>query len=105
MFLVAAILLAFFVLPSPWDLAAVAFALVVEIGEMLFWIWLSKRYRVQTGREGLVGARAEVVEPCEPDGWVRTQGELWRAHCEAGAAVGDAVRVRELDGLTLVVER
>ena len=105
MFLVAAILLAVFVLPSPWGLAAVACALVVEIGETLFWVWLSKRYRVQTGREALVGARAEVVEPCEPDGWVRTQGELWRARCEHGAAAGDTVRVRALDGLTLVVER
>jgi membrane protein implicated in regulation of membrane protease activity len=51
-----------------------------------------------------VGAAAEVVEPCFPDGWVRVGGELWRARCEVGAGVGARVRVRAVDGLTLVVE-
>jgi membrane protein implicated in regulation of membrane protease activity len=39
-----------------------------------------------------------------PQGQVRVAGELWRAFCEAGAGVGDEVVVREVDGLTLVVE-
>ena len=50
-----------------------------------------------------MGAAAEVVEPCFPDGWVRVGGELWRARCEAGADVGARVRVRAVDGLTLLV--
>jgi membrane protein implicated in regulation of membrane protease activity len=35
---------------------------------------------------------------------VRVAGEIWQAQCEAGADVGEAVVVREVRGLTLVVE-
>jgi membrane-bound serine protease (ClpP class) len=57
------------------------------------------------GLEALIGAEAEVVSPCWPVGQVMVAGERWRARCEAGAEVGDTVRVREIDELTLVVER
>lgn len=105
MVLVGAILLAVFVLPVPWSVVAVSAAAAVEVGEAFFWIWLSRRRRVQMGPETLIGATAEVVAPCRPTGQVRIQGELWRARCPGGADVGERVRVRELDGLTLVVER
>jgi membrane protein implicated in regulation of membrane protease activity len=36
---------------------------------------------------------------------VRIGGELWEARCAGGADVGETVRVVELSGLTLVVER
>jgi membrane-bound serine protease (ClpP class) len=103
--LIAAILLAAFVLPLGWGIAAVAAAAVLELAEIFFWIWLSKRYRIQVGAEALIGAPALVVTPCRPNGQVRIQGELWQARCAAGADVGETVRVVELDGLTLVVER
>jgi membrane protein implicated in regulation of membrane protease activity len=47
----------------------------------------------------------EVVAQCRPHGHVRVEGELWRARCEEGADKGELVRVRALEGLTLVVER
>jgi membrane protein implicated in regulation of membrane protease activity len=102
--LAAAIFLALFVVPAPWGVLLVAGAVVVEIGETAFWIWLSKRRRPQVGAEALVGATAVVATPCHPIGSVRLNGELWRARCEAGARAGDEVRVRGLEGLTLVVE-
>jgi membrane-bound serine protease (ClpP class) len=105
MLLVGAILLAVFVLPDRWAVAVVALAAVVEVAETLFWIWLSRRGKVKMGPETLVGAVAQVVTPCAPLGQVRLQGELWRARCEEGAEPGERVRVRALDGLTLVVER
>lgn len=105
MLLLGAILLAFFVLPDQWDLPVVLLAAVIEVGETGFWIWYSRRRRVQAGPETLIGATARVVAPCRPDGQVRIEGELWRAHCEEGADVGDEVRVLALDELTLVVER
>ena len=105
MLLVGAILQAVFVLPAPWGIPVVAVAAVVEVAETLFWIWLSRRGKVTMGPETLVGAVAEVVTPCVPLGQVRLQGELWRARCEEGAEPGERVRVRALDGLTLVVER
>jgi membrane-bound serine protease (ClpP class) len=105
MILVGAILLALFVLDPPWEVPVVGAAVAVEAGETFFWIWLSKRRRVAVGAEALIGAKAEVVAPCRPLGHVRVQGELWRARCDAGADVGDVVRVRARDGLTLLVER
>ena len=105
MLLVGAILLAFFVLSPPWGVVVVAAAAVVEIGESLFWIWLSRRRRPRAGAEALVDARAEVVAACRPLGSVRIQGELWRAHCADGADPGERVRVIGRDGLTLLVRR
>jgi membrane protein implicated in regulation of membrane protease activity len=105
MLLIAAVLFAVFVLPFGWGVAAVAGAAALEVVEVFFWIWLSKRYRIQVGAETLVGDRATVVTPCRPTGQVRVQGELWQARCREGADVGETVRVVELDGLTLVVER
>ena len=105
MLFVIALILAVFVVPSPWGLVLVGVAAVVEIGETFFWIWLSQRHRVNVGAETLIGARAEVVTPCRPEGQVRIQGELWRARCADGADLGDEVRVVERNGLTLLVER
>jgi membrane-bound serine protease (ClpP class) len=102
--LVGAILLAVFVLPRPWGVVAVAVAAAIEVAEVFFWIWLSKRGRIKAGPEALIGARAVVLTPCEPDGQVRVAGEIWQAHCERGAAAGEAVRVTALRGLTLFVE-
>jgi membrane-bound serine protease (ClpP class) len=104
MALIAAIFLAVFVLPHPWGVAAVAAGLAIEIGESALWIWLSKRRRAQVGAEALLGAVAEVVSECRPEGNVRVAGELWRARCERGANAGERVTIRALEGLTLVVE-
>jgi membrane-bound serine protease (ClpP class) len=80
-------------------------AAAVEVGEAFLWIRFSRRGRVKMGPETLVGETAEVVTPCRPSGQVKVQGELWQARCEEGADVGERVRIRALDGLTLVVER
>jgi membrane-bound serine protease (ClpP class) len=102
---VVALLLAIFVLPSPWDYLAVVAGGAIEVGEAtLMWRWTHRR-KPAVGAEALVGAEAVVVEPCRPLGRVRLNGELWAARCADGADVGDLVRVRSLDGLTLVVER
>jgi membrane-bound serine protease (ClpP class) len=103
--LFGAILLAVFVLPPVWGLAAVIVAAVIEIAEFFFWIWLSKRRGVQAGRETLPGKTAKVTSTCRPEGQVRLDGELWKARCEAGADVGESVRVAAVDGLTLEVTR
>jgi membrane-bound serine protease (ClpP class) len=103
--LVGAILLAVFVLPPLWGLVVVALAALVEIGEFFFWIWLSRRRGAQAGVEALVGKTARVTSACRPEGYVRVEGELWRARCEAGADVGESVRIAAVEGLTLEVTR
>jgi membrane-bound serine protease (ClpP class) len=45
-----------------------------------------------------------VIEELAPDGRVRVHGEIWSARSPVRASVGQAVRVAEVDGLTLVVE-
>lgn len=104
MAVVAGILLAFFVLPSPWGAVAIGAGAAVELAEAWFWIRFTRRQRAVTGAEGLVGRLARVVEACRPDGRVRVHGELWRAYCARGADAGENVRVVRVEDLTLVVE-
>jgi membrane protein implicated in regulation of membrane protease activity len=95
-----------FLLPSPWGVVAICIAAVVEVGEVFLWRrFLNRRYRIQTGAEALVGERAEVIEPCDPEGRVRLRGEIWSARSADPLPVGSAVRVTGVDGLTLLVER
>jgi membrane-bound serine protease (ClpP class) len=61
---------------------------------------------VRTGWEEVVGLVGEVREPLDPSGQVFVHGALWQARTSDGAEVGlgNRVRVKSVDGLTLVVE-
>ena len=83
--------------------AVLGIAAVLEIGETAFWVYWNRRRQVQVGAETLVGAAAVVVTSCRPAGQVRVQGEIWQAHCEAGADPGTDVVVEAIDGLRLAV--
>lgn len=104
MALVVALLLAFFVLDAPWSVLVVVGALVIEVGEIFFWFWYSRRRNVQVGAETLIGRPGVVITQCRPFGQVRVGGEIWAARCESGVDVGAAVRVEGRDALTLVVK-
>jgi membrane-bound serine protease (ClpP class) len=101
--LLIAILLAVFLIPSPWNIVVLVLGILGEIGEITWGRRLARRMRSQTGAEALVGREAKVVETCRPDGKVRVHGELWQARCEEGADAGDTVRVTAVRGLTLDV--
>jgi membrane protein implicated in regulation of membrane protease activity len=103
--LVLAVLAAILWLPSPWSVVAVVGAAVIEVAEVGFWVWLSRRRKAVTGAEALPGSRAVVVTPLRPEGQVRIDGELWRARAEHELEVGEEVEVVRLDpGLVLVVK-
>lgn len=104
MVLVAAILLAIFVLEEPWTWVVVLAAAAFEVGESAALISWSKRRKAVVGAETLIGRSAIVAAECKPTGQVRIGGELWQARCAPGAEIGDEVIVMALDGLTLVVE-
>jgi membrane-bound serine protease (ClpP class) len=104
MLLVGAIVLAVLVLPPGWGIAAVTLGIAVEVAEVGFWIRFLRRYRIVTGVEGLVGSKAEVIEACDPRGRVRFRGEIWHAHCDSRAAIGETVTITGVQGLTLRVE-
>ena len=105
MLLVVAIVLAVFFLPQPWGLVAVAGAGVVEAAESLFLLKWSQRRRSRVGVETLVGRTAVALGPLTPQGQVKVDGELWDARSDGPVEAGAEVVVRDIEGLTLVVER
>jgi membrane protein implicated in regulation of membrane protease activity len=104
MLTVAAIVLAFTVVPSPWGWIAVVGAATFDVVETAVLIRWSKRRRVAVGAETLVGRPGVVVRALMPRGQVRVDGELWDARAEHHLAPGDEVVVTSLDGLVLEVE-
>jgi membrane-bound serine protease (ClpP class) len=98
------LLLAVFVLPSPWGLVAVIVGGVLDILETSVFFWWSKRRRALVGVESLVGKDGIASTDLWPEGQVRVAGEIWRARCAGGCDAGTKVVVREVDGLTLLVE-
>ena len=89
-----------FLLDGPLRFLFLAFALVIEVGEVFLWMRFLRRYRVTTGAEGMVGERAQVIGP----GRVRVRGEIWNARGGDRETAGETVRIAAVDGLTLVVE-
>ena len=85
--------------------AAIVIAGVILAG---FVVFASRKalaaHRDQPVRTGDLG---EVREPLDPEGQVFIEGALWRARVaerESPVDLGNRVRVRSVDGLTLVVE-
>ncbi|MDN5862352.1 MAG: nodulation protein NfeD, partial [Salinisphaera sp.] len=87
---------------------AIIAAVATACGLLLFlMLWLFARARrkpVATGREGLVGARAEALEAFAAQGFVRVHGERWHAVSHTPVASGDSLRVVGIEGLTVTVE-
>jgi membrane protein implicated in regulation of membrane protease activity len=102
--LVVAILLAIFVLPRSWGIAAVVVAGVLEVAESGVYVWWSRRRKARVGIETLVGRTAVAMSAVRASGQVRVDGEIWRAQSETSIAPGDEVVVRGVEGLTLLVE-
>lgn len=103
MLLLIAILLALFVLPSPWGLVAIAVGAMLEIAETGLFIWWSKRMRAKVGVDSMVGKTGVAVGDLWPEGQVRVNGEIWKARCEGGCDAGTPIVVRAIDGLLLEV--
>jgi membrane-bound serine protease (ClpP class) len=59
-----------------------------------------------TGEEGMIGHEGEVRVPLDPVGQVFVDGALWKARVDGDGPIapGNRVRVKSVDGLTLVVE-
>ena len=99
MLLLGGILLAIFVIPWPWGLAAVIGGGVLDVLESLALLRWSRRRRAVSGAEALVGQTAIVAR----ENHVRVAGELWAARSIESLQEGEPVRVDAVDGLTLSV--
>jgi membrane protein implicated in regulation of membrane protease activity len=102
MLLFLAILL-LLVLPSPWNVVAFLILVPLFFLELIGWNRTVKHNRRVVGAHTMIGRDTVVITPCQPDGQVRLDGEVWEAHCDAGATAGDSVRIVDRDGLTLIV--
>jgi membrane protein implicated in regulation of membrane protease activity len=100
MLLLGAILLAIFVLPSPWGVVAVFAGGLIDIAESLVLLKWSQRRRAVTGVEVLIGKTAVVSSPTQ----VRVAGEIWEARSNRVLVPGDEVVVHGVEGLTLLVD-
>jgi membrane-bound serine protease (ClpP class) len=102
--LLIALVLAIFVLPSPWGVVAVVVAGVIDVAEVVVGLWWSKRRKASVGGSALVGATGVAMGDLWPEGQVKVNGEIWSARCEGGCDAGTSVVVRRISGLTLEVE-
>jgi membrane-bound serine protease (ClpP class) len=88
------------VLPSIYALGL----LVVWVAkDVLLFPVMRRFYEPEPAGKRLIGEAGTTVTALAPDGLVRVHGVLWRARSEQEVPAGATVRVREVDGLTLIV--
>jgi membrane-bound serine protease (ClpP class) len=100
--LIIALVLALFVLPSPWGLIVVIGALVLEVAEIRWGLALARR-RSSTGVQALIGQRAEAATALDPTGQVMVHGERWAARSSRAVESGTTVEIDAVHGLELAV--
>ena len=86
-------------------IAAFAF---VSVGVAVFALGAAlraRKARSATGKESMIGGRAEVIDDFEGEGRVRAFGEVWQARGEQPLAKGDRVEIVGVDGVWVLVER
>ena len=70
-------------------------------------VWRSYDQDRYADANTMIGLRGIVKDRLAPSGYVEVHGELWQAEVVEGATYvesGDAVRVKEIRGLTLIVQ-
>jgi membrane protein implicated in regulation of membrane protease activity len=100
-----------------WSFFLILFLLALFCDDLLALLILSGKAKnvAMTGKEAMIGQIATVVDGFTPAvglrmvcGKVRLNGELWSAQSDSqareGLAVGRKVRIRSVEGLTLIVE-
>jgi len=81
----------------------------VTVSTALFFLFIvaaglqAQRLRVTTGRQGLIGARAVVLERLAAQGRIRLGAEIWNAVSSTPLEPGTEVEVTGVDGLLLHV--
>jgi membrane protein implicated in regulation of membrane protease activity len=90
----------------PFGPAMLIYLIILTVSGLLYAkIIKSMRRPVITGREGLRGEAADVLDITGHAGHVRIHGEIWRAVSEDDLRPGDHARVVDIDGLTVKIKR
>jgi membrane-bound serine protease (ClpP class) len=110
--IVAMVLGALILVKSPWPEARIHLSTALSVALPLGFITIilvryavaAKLRKVVTGEQGMIGALGVAQTDLAPAGKIWIHGELWDAHAAETIPQGTRVRVREMEGLTLVVE-
>ena len=97
---------------SPWPEARIHLTTALSVALPLGFITIilvrfaivAKRRKAVTGEAGMIGLVGVAHTDLNPAGKVLVRGELWGARATERIPQGARVRVREIEGLTLVVE-
>ncbi len=81
---------------------ALPFALITVF--LLTLVIRARRGKVMTGSAGMIGELGVAHSALNPDGRVFIHGEFWEATAVTPVEAGSRVRVKEVDGLRLIVE-
>jgi membrane-bound serine protease (ClpP class) len=85
-------------------IAGVSIALAAFFAFIVGALVRARRWKVKTGREGLVGQVGYARTALDPDGMILLDGELWQATSEDGAVQpGEPVEVLRLERLRVFV--
>lgn len=98
-------------MPAEWisDFRQTVFAIVIisviviVIG--LGFVMKTRLTKPTTGRDELIGEVVRADTDIDPEGTVHIHGEIWRASAAEPVQKGEDVVIRDVDGLTLVVEK
>ena len=72
---------------------------------IIWFAWKTKRRKVTTGKEGIIGEIGKAITNISEEGTVFLHGEYWKAKSKSGVIQkGKSVKVVEVEGLTLIVE-
>lgn len=83
--------------------------IAVSVVTLLFFIGVlqlairSRRRRVVSGREALIGQQGKVMKDATGRYWIKLGGELWQYHCDTPLTIGQRVVVIGMKGLVLDV--
>ena len=98
-------------MPAEWisDFRQTVFAIVilsvVVIVIGLGFVMKTRLTKPTTGAEELIGEVVRAETDIDPEGTVHIHGEIWRASAADPVRKGEDVVIRDVDGLTLVVEK
>jgi membrane-bound serine protease (ClpP class) len=71
----------------------------------LFLVVRAQKRKPTTGMEGLIGEKGVVTVALDPEGKIKTHGEIWTARSEESLPVGADVRITAAEGMKLKVEK
>ena len=108
----AMVLGAMILVKSPWPEARIHLPTALSVALPLAFITIillrfaiaAKRRKAVTGEAGMIGLVGVAHTDLDPAGKVLVRGEFWWARAVERIPQGARVRVREIEGLTLVVE-